>query len=56
MITELSALYATDLTAYFSVRSHTAGTLRWEVLPASYPASDSRQIVGGLMANGQPRR
>jgi hypothetical protein len=54
MITELSALYATDLTAYFSVRSHTAGTLRWEVIPASYPAPDAKQISEGKMANGQP--
>ncbi|MDR2087883.1 MAG: S-layer homology domain-containing protein, partial [Clostridiales Family XIII bacterium] len=54
MITELSALYATDLTAYFSVRSHTAGRLFWEIIPASYPAPDAQQIAGGLMANGQP--
>jgi hypothetical protein len=54
MITELSVLYSTDLTAYFSVRTHTAGTMYWEILPASYPEPDALQVREGKMANGQP--
>jgi hypothetical protein len=54
MITELSVLYSTDLTAYFSARSHTAGTMYWEILPASYPEPDALQVRNGRMANGQP--